>query len=101
MEELHERGTETFQAQRRRYGTDHNTQPYYISPDILTQPHNYDEKTDVWSLGVLLYVLTTATPPFDGPTEQAIFKKITNYSYALSSTGPLTQPRNLRRHRRS
>jgi len=37
---------------------------YYVSPEILQK--NYDERCDVWALGVLLHVITTATAPFPG-----------------------------------
>ncbi len=37
---------------------------YYIAPDILKG--DYCEKCDIWSLGVILYILVTAVPPFDG-----------------------------------
>lgn len=37
---------------------------YYVSPEILQK--DYDEKCDIWALGVLLHVITTATAPFPG-----------------------------------
>jgi len=37
---------------------------YYIAPEIIEG--SYDERCDIWSLGVILYILVTAVPPFDG-----------------------------------
>ncbi len=33
---------------------------------------DYDERCDIWSAGVLLYILTTAAPPFDGENDNQI-----------------------------
>ena len=39
--------------------------PYYLSPEIV-QSNTYDFKTDIWSLGVLLYEMCVLKPPFNG-----------------------------------
>lgn len=38
--------------------------PYYLSPE-LCQDKPYNEKTDVWALGVVLYECCTLRHPFD------------------------------------
>ncbi len=49
---------------------------YYIAPEVLKQ--SYDEKCDVWSTGVILYLLLIGSPPFDGENDSEIWKKIIN-----------------------
>ena len=52
---------------------------YYVSPEILQG--KYSEKCDVWSAGVILYVLLSGEPPFNGPSDIAIYKKIAQMKY--------------------
>ena len=37
--------------------------PYYASPEVW-QDKPYDKKSDIWSLGAVLYELTALSPPF-------------------------------------
>jgi|TARA_B110000967_G_scaffold172594_1_gene183707 calcium-dependent protein kinase len=52
-----------------KLSTIHGTS-YYIAPEVLKK--NYDEKCDVWSIGVILYILLSGKPPFDGKSDNEI-----------------------------
>jgi len=58
---------------------------YYVSPEVLEG--NYDEKCDVWSSGVILYILLTGEPPFNGVTDDDIYKKIAAKKFSFPSPG--------------
>jgi len=53
--------------------------PYYMSPEVLNG--NYDYQCDIWSLGVLLYVLMSGYLPFQGESRNEVFDKIQNAKY--------------------
>ena len=47
---------------------------YYLAPEIMEA--NYDERCDIWSLGVILYILLSALPPFDGHNDKEILDSV-------------------------
>jgi NIMA (never in mitosis gene a)-related kinase 1/4/5 len=49
--------------------------PQYLSPE-LCQGHHYDQKSDVWALGCVLYELCALHKPFDGTNLPAIILSI-------------------------
>ena len=57
------------------YGT-----PLYLSPEII-ENKAYNEKTDIWSLGVLLYELCALVPPFRANSLMALAKVVMAGNY--------------------
>ena len=49
--------------------------PYYLSPEII-ESRDYSFKTDIWSLGVILYELCTLKPPFNDKSLHGLALKI-------------------------
>ncbi|KAL6059722.1 Mitogen-activated protein kinase cpk1 [Balamuthia mandrillaris] len=49
--------------------------PLYVAPEILTND-SYDKSVDMWSLGVIMYILLSGYPPFIADTDISIYKKI-------------------------
>ena len=58
------------------YGT-----AYYIAPEVLGG--DYTEKCDLWSIGVILYVMLSGKPPFPGKSDDAIIEKVKEGSYTF------------------
>eukprot|EP00929_Paragymnodinium_shiwhaense_P123855 TRINITY_DN9824_c0_g1_i1.p1 TRINITY_DN9824_c0_g1~~TRINITY_DN9824_c0_g1_i1.p1 ORF type:complete len:536 (+),score=142.80 TRINITY_DN9824_c0_g1_i1:157-1764(+) len=48
--------------------------PYYVSPQVLNG--RYDHMCDLWSCGVIMYVLLAGYPPFNGTNDTEIFRKV-------------------------
>ena len=52
---------------------------YYIAPEVLKK--QYNEKCDTWSIGVVLFMLITGVPPFDGKNDKDIILSIQKGKY--------------------
>jgi calcium-dependent protein kinase len=55
--------------------------PYYIAPEILKG--TYDEKCDIWSCGVILFMMLSGRPPFVGKTQEELFRSILTGEYNM------------------
>ena len=54
--------------------------PYYMSPEQISE-EKYDEKSDIWSAGCILYEIASLKPPFEATTQVALAVKIKDGKY--------------------
>ena len=56
---------------------------YYIAPEVLKG--KYDEECDLWSIGVITYMLLTGVPPFNGNNDDDILRAVSSGKYDTTS----------------
>jgi calcium-dependent protein kinase len=56
-----------------------------VAPEILMNK-KYDHTCDIWSLGVIMFILLSGFPPFYGETKNDIYHKIENCIYSLTTS---------------
>ena len=57
--------------------------PYYIAPEVMSR--SYNEKCDMWSIGVITFILLSGTPPFAGHNEKEIMDTVKTGKYSFKS----------------
>lgn len=58
--------------------------PSYIAPEVLSR-HLYSPAADIWSAGVILYILLSGVTPFYGKTHKEIFDRIKQGAWRFTS----------------
>ena len=58
--------------------------PYYVAPEVLRG--SYDEKCDIWGLGVIMFILLSGTPPFNGADDGEIMDAVVKGKYQFKDS---------------
>jgi len=58
--------------------------PGYVAPEVLLCDSPYDKSVDMWSIGVILYILLCGYPPFFADNDPALFKKIMEVDFSFN-----------------
>ncbi|CAD8150298.1 unnamed protein product [Paramecium pentaurelia] len=58
--------------------------PYYIAPEVISK--QYDKKCDVWSCGVILFIMLCGYPPFNGQSQQELYERIQAGVYTFNDS---------------
>lgn len=72
------------QINRRGYMKNKVGTAYYVAPEVLMG--QYNQRCDIWSAGVILYILLCGDPPFNGPNDNEIYKAIIKMHFSLSGS---------------
>jgi calcium-dependent protein kinase len=58
--------------------------PYFMAPEVIEG--HYQEKCDIWSLGVVLYMLLSGQLPFKGTSKPEVYGKIKRGNFKMPTT---------------
>lgn len=58
--------------------------PGYVAPEII-EGKGYGEEVDLWSIGIILYIMLCGFPPFYNDNHTELFQQIVNLDYEFPS----------------
>eukprot|EP00299_Pterocystis_sp_00344_P005996 c1774_g1_i1.p1 GENE.c1774_g1_i1~~c1774_g1_i1.p1 ORF type:complete len:323 (-),score=83.68 c1774_g1_i1:60-890(-) len=59
--------------------------PGYVAPEVLKNRKGYTPQCDMWSLGVVMYIILCGYPPFQHEQQSKLFKQILKADYKFHS----------------
>jgi len=59
--------------------------PCYAAPEMLLRKDYHGLNTDIWSSGVVLFVMVTGTLPFEHTSQRKLYQRIVNGHYKIPS----------------
>eukprot|EP00756_Hemistasia_phaeocysticola_P023412 Hpha_TRINITY_DN15889_c3_g7::TRINITY_DN15889_c3_g7_i1::g.191468::m.191468 len=62
--------------------------PHYAAPEVVTRTQHNPIHAEVWSLGVVLYVMACSSLPFDGPSNHVVLQRITAGKFTIPPEVP-------------
>jgi len=75
----------TFDGSTKDYMTTFCGTPNYAAVELISGIPYIGVKSDIWALGVILYVMMTGKPPFDGKSINALYRRIKRIDYKIPS----------------
>ncbi|ORY52764.1 Pkinase-domain-containing protein, partial [Neocallimastix californiae] len=75
----------TFDGSTKDYMTTFCGTPNYAAVELISGIPYIGVKSDIWALGVILYVMMTGKPPFDGRSINALYRRIKRIDYKVPS----------------
>ena len=77
-------GTATEIKKKNKKLTEKIGSPYYMAPELIKG--NYSFECDVWSCGIIMYILLIGYPPFDGKNNKTLYENIKNNEVDFSGS---------------
>jgi len=62
--------------------------PHYAAPEVISRTAHIPIQAEVWSLGVVLYVMACSALPFDGPSQHVVLQRISSGKYTIPPEVP-------------
>ena len=66
--------------------------PNYMAPEILEGKTGHSFEVDIWSIGIIIYILLIGKPPFETTSAKETLKRIRMKNYSFPQNGIISEP---------